>query len=59
MQTYQKAQRGLFGQLLGRLEMAKQHAARARRDALETGEENPSTEIHELVDYLQHLKDPA
>jgi AAA15 family ATPase/GTPase len=56
MQSYRKAQGGLFKQLLERLEAAKQPAARSRRDALETGEDNPSTEIHELVDYLQHLK---
>lgn len=59
MHAYQKARAGLFGQLLERLESAKQHAAQARKDALATEEDNPSTEIHELVDYLQHLKDPA
>jgi len=49
----------VFGHLLDRLDQAKQHARQARQDARRTGEDNPSTEVHDLVHYLQHLKDPA
>ena len=53
---YEKAQKGRFRQLEGRLDLAKKNAARAKVDARRTGEPNPSTEVHELVDYLQSLK---
>ena len=59
MRDYQKGTVGVFGQLLERLDAAKRNARQARSDALETGEDNPSTEVHDLVHYLQHLKDPA
>lgn len=59
MHDYQKGTAGVFGRLSDRLDIAKQHARRARSDALETTEDNPSTEVHDLVHYLQHLKDPA
>ena len=53
---YDKATRGIFRRLVGRLERAKERARRAIRDATDTGDCNPSTEVHELVDYLQRLK---
>nr|VFJ89911.1 MAG: RloB-like protein [Candidatus Kentron sp. H]VFJ90922.1 MAG: RloB-like protein [Candidatus Kentron sp. H]VFJ97933.1 MAG: RloB-like protein [Candidatus Kentron sp. H] len=54
MGHYRKGAKGLFTELLPRLEDAKANAARALHDAKSTGENNPSTEVHELVDYLQH-----
>jgi hypothetical protein len=54
---YTKGMRGAFQALLPRIEEAKQHAERALRDANATGEPNPSTEVHLLVDYLQNLKE--
>lgn len=39
-----------------RLEDAKRSAERAIADAKTTGEPNPSTEVHELVGYLQSTK---
>jgi len=53
---YAKAARGVFFELEDRLEEAKARAARALEDARATGAFNPSTEVHELVDYLQSLK---
>ena len=53
---YAKAARGVFLKLEDRLEEAKARAARALNDARATGALNPSTEVHELVKYLQSLK---
>ena len=55
MGDYNKGQAGLFDLLKGRLEQAKTHARKAMEDAKEVDEPNPSTEVHELVDYLQKL----
>lgn len=54
---YSKGTRGLFQKLLEELPEAKTRSARALVDARRTGAENPSTEVHELVDYLQKLKE--
>lgn len=54
---YEKAARGIFQSLEGLLEDAKRNATRAFADVNETGERNPSTEVHELVGYLQSIKD--
>lgn len=53
---YEKNTIGLFGTLVHRLGDAKQRAAAALRDAEATGNPNPSTEVHVLVEYLQTLK---
>nr|VFJ99196.1 MAG: RloB-like protein [Candidatus Kentron sp. LFY] len=55
IKEYRKGKRGMFDELLPRLEEAKGNAARALKDAESTGENNPSTEVHELVGYLQNL----
>nr|VFJ96586.1 MAG: RloB-like protein [Candidatus Kentron sp. LFY] len=55
MKDYRKGKTGVFGELFPRLEKAKGHAASAMEDAKSIGEENPFTEIHELVGYLQDL----
>lgn len=54
---YAKGIRGLFRQLLKDLPEARVRGVRALADARRTGEVNPSTEVHELVDYLQNLRD--
>jgi hypothetical protein len=59
MADYTKARRGLFAALLPHLETAKVNAERSRHDAVTTGEDNPSTEVHALVAYLQRLKQPT
>ena len=53
---YQKGASGTFHRLEDRLGTAKDHAARTLADAQATGEPNPSTEVHELIEYLQSLK---
>ena len=52
---YAKADPGLFGRLFDRLKVAKANAKKAAADAKKVGERNPSTEIHELVLYLQSI----
>ena len=54
--AYNKAMRGIFADLECYLEDAKKNARLALADAVTTNECNPSTEIHELVCYLQSLK---
>jgi len=56
---YKKGMRGIFMQLLQYLPEAKNRSARALTDARKTGEENPSTEVHKLVEYLQTLKEKS
>ena len=53
---YEKAAPGMFRGLEDRLEDAKCSAERAIADAKTTSEHNPSTEVHELVGYLQSIK---
>lgn len=53
---YQKGASGIFHALQCRLESAIDNATRAIADAKATGEFNPSTEVHDLVDYLRALK---
>lgn len=56
MPDYNKGAQGLFTKLLPQLEFAKQNAARLLAAAEASGTDNPSTKVHELVDYLQKLK---
>ncbi len=53
---YEKNTVGLFRTLARLLDDAKQRAAEALRDAEATGNPDPSTEVHVLVEYLQSLK---
>ena len=53
--NYSKGGGGVFVQLLPRLDRAKLNAIKAKEDAQTAGEKNPSTEFHELVEYLQSL----
>ena len=53
---YEKGASGIFHALEARLESAMDNAARALADAKATGESDPSTEVHDLVDYLRALK---
>jgi len=54
--AYSKGMRGVFQELIPRMDSAKQNAAQALNDSQVTGEANPSTEVHLLVGYLQNLK---
>ena len=53
---YEKNTVGLFGKLIDLLDNAKQYARRALQEAKATGNPNPSTEVHLLVEYLQSLR---
>lgn len=52
---YEKAQRGIYSRLKGLTGTAIKHAQRAEKDAKQTGEDNPSTNVHHLVQELQQL----
>lgn len=56
---YAKAAEGMFERLEDRRETAMSNARRAMDDARKTGEYNPSTEVHELVEYLRKLGSAA
>lgn len=56
MPGYAKGLNDVFGRLLNNLDVALQRAGRARNDAEATGADNPSTEVHSLVRYLQNIK---
>lgn len=56
LSAYCKGSNEIFLTLLPKLEDAKRHARKALQDAHATGEPNPSTEVHLLVEYLQHIK---
>lgn len=54
--NYAKGKGDLFGQLFGQLEHAKHNASRSLRTAEENHTDNPSTRVHELVEFLQNIK---
>lgn len=56
--SYQKGDQGIFRKLVSKLEFAKTNAAKALQEAKDNQTDNPSTVIHELVNYLQNLKNP-
>ena len=53
---YTKGMAGIFEKLYPNTDIAIENAKRAMKDAEQTGEKNPSTEVHNLVKYLQNLK---
>ena len=57
--SYKKTQKGIFERSIkeGLLDGAKAHSKRIFEAAKISGEFNPSTNVHELIDYLQNLKD--
>lgn len=54
--NYRKGHEGIYQELLPNLDRAISYAARLRRDNERTGNNNPSTRVHELVQYLRRLK---
>ena len=54
--AYTKGMKGIFNTLFPNLDAGIQNATRAQQYAQETDEKNPSTEVHELVQYLKSLK---
>ena len=55
MADYEKGCTGVFGKLFNNLEVAKKRAAKINQQTREIGEECPTTEMHELVNYLQNI----
>jgi hypothetical protein len=55
---YGKGQTGIYTLLKEKLPTAIQHAARGLNNATQTGEENPTTRMHELVQALRVLARP-
>lgn len=53
---YEKSVAGNFSHRIGELDFAKANAARALKSAQANGNENPSTRVHELIEYLQSIK---
>ena len=56
---YNKGDQTTFDNLWHLLEKAIANGYKAAADAAATGESNPSTEVHELVEHLQALSEPT
>lgn len=54
---YSKGARGLFKDLMDQTEQAVAFSKRALQEAKNNRTDNPTTLMHELVEYLNHLKD--
>jgi len=55
MRSYNKADKNIYGLLRLKTAAAIRHAKQAAREAEQTGEKNPSTQVHLLVDDLTEL----
>ena len=53
---YTKGQQDIFDTLQEKLETAKENARRSLKQAKQNETDNPSTHVHELVEYLQNIK---
>lgn len=56
VRDYAKGAVNMFPILCNRLESAKKNAVRAAKSAAESGTDNPTTGVHELVSFLQNIK---
>jgi len=54
--NYRKGDNSIFCTLIERLSQAKTYAEKALKDAQTNRTDNPSTHVHELVTYLQNIK---
>lgn len=52
---YKKGRSNLFDKLSDNLELAKKRSKRVKAAAIKTGESNPSTDMHQLIDCLQKI----
>lgn len=52
---YEKGRKGIFTVVQAKIKTAIKHAQLAKNDAAQTGENNPSTDIHDLVLAIQKL----
>lgn len=53
---YEKAIKGSFAHCIKQLDFAKANARRVLLSAEANSSDNPSTRVHELVEYLQHIQ---
>ena len=53
---YNKGRSGTFFHLLSRLETAKVNAANSLQAATAQGTDNPSTQIHDIITFLQNIR---
>lgn len=53
---YRKAQPGIFESLVAHLEKAKNHAIKVCQAAKKIDTDNPSTRVHDMIEYLQNIK---
>ena len=54
--SYKKGQPDIFSNLIKRLENAKNNATQSLKAAKESDTDNPSTKVHELIDFMQNIK---
>jgi hypothetical protein len=55
--NYAKAEKGVYSSLKYKLDKAKKHAQQSLDESKINGSDNPSTLVHDLVDYLQKIKE--
>lgn len=56
MPDYEKGSAGIFVALKEHLPFARENATRVNQQAQQNHTDNPSTHVHELVDYLINIK---
>ena len=56
MAEYTKGEKGVFKKMMEQTDFAIANAVRGCKQAERSGTDNPTTRIHELVDYLRNLK---
>jgi len=56
MPEYEKGSNNNFVKLINKLDFAKENAAKSMNDAINNSTDNPSTNIHILIEYLQNIK---
>ena len=56
MPNYTKGDKDTFSVLIGQLDFAKNNATQALQSATVNHSDNPSTHVHELVEFLQNIK---
>lgn len=56
LQGYEKGRQGLYSQIKGQTKQAITFAKRLEKENQRSGSDNPSTQMHDLVEYLYELK---
>jgi len=54
--NYSKGGKGLYNALNKKTEQAIARSKKALQQAYQSGTDNPTTQIHELIEYLKNLK---